>query len=233
MDINRRTAYYTLIDIETGKAYSNIALNRQIEENKPDSPSLVREMVYGVTENKLYLDYILDQLIPKGVHSVKKNAHVLLRLGLYQIIYMDSVPDYAAVDETVKMARKFCYGKDRFINGVLRSYCRMRDDIVLPDPEEEPLRYLCVKYSFADWIVKLWLEQYGFEKTEEILAASNTKPRVSIRVNLMEIGVAELRKTLEDRGFVVSHGRYSDRALFVKGHGGNQEYRYCTLPEQV
>lgn len=120
MDVNRKTAYNTLLEMEINQAYSNIELNKQIGELKPDSPAFVRELVYGVIENRVYLDHILQQLIPKGLKGLKKQTLTLLRMGLYQLIFMDSVPDYAAVNEIVKMARRLVPGRDGFVNGVLR-----------------------------------------------------------------------------------------------------------------
>ena len=111
MDVNRKTAYNTLLEMEINQAYSNIELNKQIGELKPDSPAFVRELVYGVIENRVYLDHILQQLIPKGLKGLKKQTLTLLRMGLYQLIFMDSVPDYAAVNEIVKMARRLVPGK--------------------------------------------------------------------------------------------------------------------------
>ena len=121
-DLNRKTAYHTLLEIEKNQAYSNIELNHQIGQLKPENPAFVRELVYGVLENQIYLDHILKQLIPKGLKGVKKPIKVLLRMGLYQLIFMDSVPEYAAVNETVKLARKVAPGRDGFLNGVLRGY---------------------------------------------------------------------------------------------------------------
>ena len=133
MDINRKTAYNTLMDVESKKAYSNLALNHQIRISKPASPAFVRELVYGVLERKLTLDYYLDQLVDQGVDSLKKPELTLLRMGIYQIGYMDSVPEYAAVNESVALAKKYCKGKAGLVNGVLREYLnrkiRMRSDI--------------------------------------------------------------------------------------------------------
>ena len=112
MDVNRKTAYNTLLEMEINQAYSNIELNKQIGELKPDSPAFVRELVYGVIENRVYLDHILQQLIPKGLKGLKKQTLTLLRMGLYQLIFMDSVPDYAAVNEIVKMARRLVPGRE-------------------------------------------------------------------------------------------------------------------------
>ena len=120
MDLNRKTAFEVLMDVEKEGAYSNLSLNKFIEKNRPDSPAFVRELVYGVLKNKLLLDWFLEQLVPSGLKKVKIQDKMLLRMGIYQISYMDSVPEYAAVSQTVDMAKKLAKGREKFINGVLR-----------------------------------------------------------------------------------------------------------------
>ena len=161
MDPSRKTAYEILIDIEKNNSYSNLAANYFIKKNSPDKEAFVREIVYGVLENKILLDYYLDELVPSGAKKIKKRELTLLRMGLYQIIYMDSVPDYAAINETVNMAKRLTAGREKFINGVLRSFTKKRKDITLPDPVKEPLLYLCIRYSVAEWIASLWIKTYG------------------------------------------------------------------------
>ena len=102
--------------IEKDGAYSNLELNSQINRDRPDSPALVREMVYGVLENKMYLDYLLSQMVSKGLKSVKLPTLVIMRMGLYQMIFMTSVPEYAAVNESVKLARKFCHAAQDIVD---------------------------------------------------------------------------------------------------------------------
>lgn len=218
-DLNRKTAYQTLLEIEKNEAYSNIELNHQMKQLKPDNPAFVRELVYGVLENKIYLDYILTQLIPKGLKGIKKPIKVLLRMGLYQIIYMDSVPEYAAVNETVKLARKVAPGRDGFLNGVLRGYGKKKDMISLPDKENDLIDYLSTIYSFDRSIVELWLSQYDGEMTERILSNSNMRPALSIRVNKVKTSLEALKLELESLGFEIKKGMLSDRVLFVKGSG--------------
>ena len=104
MDVNRKTAYDVLLDIEKNGAYSNFALNHFIGRNHPENDAFVRELVYGVLETKMLLDYYLDALIPSGIKKLKKQDLTLLRMGVYQLRSMDSVPQYAAVNETVNMA---------------------------------------------------------------------------------------------------------------------------------
>lgn len=216
MDINRKTAYNTLFEIEKSGAYSNIILNQEIKEINPDSPAFVRELVYGVLENKIYIDYILNQLIPKGLKGVKKQDLTLLRMGIYQIEFMHSVPEYAAVNESVKMAKKLCRGRDGFINGVLRGYGKKKDKIHLPD-KTNMIEYLSVKYSYDQWIVKMWAETYGIKHTEDILRAGNDTPKLSLRVNRLKGSRGDLITSLTDMGFSCEFSTNSENIIYATG----------------
>lgn len=227
MDINRKTAYLTLLEIEKKQAYSNLELNKQITENKPDNSAFVRELVYGVLENKIYLDYLLENLIERGLRGIKKPVLTLLRMGLYQIIFMDSVPGYAATSETVKLAKRMTPGRDGFINGVLRGYGKKGGDISLPDRDRDLEGYLSVRYSYARWIVRLWISQYGEEMAERLLAQGNRRPKLSVRVNLLKTDRSSLARDLRKQGFETEEAALSERVLFVKGAGllETEEYR--------
>ena len=219
MDINRKTAFDVLMDVEKNGAYSNLSLNSFIEKNRPDSPAFVRELVYGVLRNRMLLDWFLGQLIPSGLKKIKKQDLTLLRMGVYQLSYMKSVPEYAAVSETVNMAKKLARGRERFINGVLREYSRNRQQLVLPDREVNLEEYLSIVYSSERWIVRLWTDAYGEEKTEALLKASNETPGLAVRVNLMKTDRKALKEKLEALGFETEESEVSDRALLVKGSG--------------
>ena len=219
MDINRKTAFDVLMDVEKNGAYSNLSLNSFIEKNRPDSPAFVRELVYGVLRNKLLLDWFLGQLIPSGLKKIKKQDLTLLRMGVYQLSYMKSVPEYAAVSETVNMSKKLARGRERFINGVLRGYIRNRQQLVLPDRERDLEEYLSIVYSAERWIVRLWKDAYGAGKTEALLRASNETPELAVRVNLMKTDRKSLKEKLEALGFETEESEVSDRALLVKGSG--------------
>ncbi len=221
MDINRKTAYEVLLDIETNQSYSNLALNNFMEKNKPDNQAFVRELVYGVLENKILLDYYLASLIQSGLKKVKKQDLSILRMGAYQLLFMNSVPDYAAINESVGMARKFCKGRDKFINGVLRNVQRKAGELEksIPDAGAEPVKYLSIKYSAAQWLVNLWLDAYGFEKTEELLAASNGRPLLCLRTNLLQTDRDSLMNQLTDSGYEVEAGTLSQRSILVTGKG--------------
>ncbi|MEA4923390.1 MAG: 16S rRNA (cytosine(967)-C(5))-methyltransferase RsmB [Eubacteriaceae bacterium] len=219
MDINRKTAYAALLDVEKKKSYSNIALNHQIVCLRPNNEAFVRRLVYGVLENKILLDYVIDKLIPNDISKVKINDLVILRMGIYQLAKMDSVPEYAAVNECVILAKKYAKGRDGFINGVLRSYINNKFSIKLPDRTEDEIYYLSVKYSYAPWIIKLWMESYEPEFVEELLKAGNEVPDNEIRLNWLKIMKPDLIARLEAKGHEVKEGKYCQNTLHVSGGG--------------
>lgn len=215
MDSGRRTAFQILLEVEEEKAFSNLSSNKYIKQNNPENPAFVRELVYGVLANKLLLDYYLNLLIPSGIEKVKKREKTLLRMGLYQLKFMKNIPQYAAVNETVSLAKSLCRGREGFINGVLRGYIKKQGELQLPCDDTDEI--LSVKYSFSPWIIKMWKKQYGQESTIKLMEASNSRPVLCIRVNLMKTTVEELSHLLSEKGMVVDKGRYSDIVLYISG----------------
>lgn len=202
MDKDRKAAFDILIEIEKNDAFSNLAIKNYLARNEVKNPGFVRELVYGVLENRIYFDKIIDTLAAKGIKGIKDKELTILRMGLYQLQNMD-VPDYAAINESVNLAKKVCYGKDKFINGMLRSFLKRRD-------EDFSGGDLAVKYSFMPWIANLWKEQ-GYE-LEELLKASNTKPKLCLRVNTNRASAEELLEKFDGR-----KSELSPRAILVKG----------------
>lgn len=217
MDINRKTAYLTLIDVESKKSYSNLAINHQVIINKPNSQGFVRELVYGVLEHKLTLDYYIDLLVKNGVKSLKVQELTILRMGIYQLGYMNSVPEYAAVNESVVLAKRYCRGRDGLVNGVLRGYLAKKLQLRLPDRDEDEIKYLSIKYSYAPWIIELWLEHYSVDFVEELLKAGNDKAPMTVRLNWLKVMKNDLIESLQKKGFEVESGHLCQNALNVKG----------------
>lgn len=217
MDVNRKTAYLTLLDVESKKAYSNIALNHKIYVNKPESPAFVRQLVYGVLERKMTIDYFLGQFVKDGIESLKNPELTILRMGMYQLGYMGSVPEYAAVNESVNLAKRYCKSKAGLVNGVLREYQNRKSQLKLPPREEDEVRYLSLKYSYAPWIVEMWLKYYSTEFTESLLQAGNERPPMTIRMNWLKVVKDDLIHALESRGFEVTRGKLCQDALNVRG----------------
>ncbi|MDO4869398.1 MAG: 16S rRNA (cytosine(967)-C(5))-methyltransferase RsmB [Bacillota bacterium] len=219
MDANRKTAYLTLVDVEAKRAYSNLALNHKIALTKPNSPAFVRELVYGVLENKLKLDYYIDMLVKDGIDSLRTPELIIMRMGIYQLGYMDSVPEYAAVNESVVLAKKYCRGKAGLVNGVLREYQNKKISMRLPERDLDEVRFLSVKYSYAPWIIELWMKYYSKEFVESLLEAGNGKAPMTVRINWLKIIKEDLIKALRERGFQVKEGKICQNAIHVKGSG--------------
>ncbi|MCL1809311.1 MAG: 16S rRNA (cytosine(967)-C(5))-methyltransferase RsmB [Clostridiales bacterium] len=216
MDANRKTAYFVLADVESKKSYSNLALNHHIICGKPGSPAFVRELVYGVLENKMLLDYMIDRTVPDGGAKLKTSDRIVLRMGIYQLEHMKSVPEYAAVNESVELAKRFCRGREGFINANLRAFIKGKYAISLPDRSEDEVRYLSVKYSYEPWIVELWLGQYNADFTEELLKAGNAAPDLVVRANSLKTTSEDMIQSLEANGCVVEKGTLCDDAIHVK-----------------
>ncbi|MDD4200811.1 MAG: 16S rRNA (cytosine(967)-C(5))-methyltransferase RsmB [Eubacteriales bacterium] len=219
MDNNRKTAYLALLDVHSKKAYSNLALNHKIAMHRADKPAFVRELTYGVLERKLTLDYYIDRLATDGIESLKTPELLILRMGVYQLKYMNSVPEYAAVDESVELAKKYCKSKSGFVNRVLKEFINKMDSIQLPAREDDEIRYLSIKYSYAPWIIELWLKYYSMNFVEQLLAAGNEKAPFTIRLNWLKVRKEDLMKALEERGFEAENGKISQNAINVKGSG--------------
>ena len=147
-DTDRRTAFLILKEIETNGAYSNLAVNKLLKGVDVYSAAFVRQLVYGALKQQILLDFNINCLLKKPDSKLKDNERILLRMGLYQLLFMDSVTDYAAINETVNLAGAFMKGQKGFVNGVLRSFVRNGKTIALPEPSEE-LAFLSVKYSYG------------------------------------------------------------------------------------
>ncbi len=192
----------------------------ECELHSPDLKSLDRafitELVYGVLRRREYLDWAIGRFTThRRRQSVKlKN---LLRLGAYQILFLDRVPASAAVNESVRLAKtlgeKAIAG---FVNAVLRAMSRA-ETIPLPDPAEDPIRHISVKYSHPEWLVTRWLPRLGPEKTIALCAANNEIPPVTVRVNPMRTTRDALSAELKRAGIDVTSCRISSSGLMLRG----------------
>ena len=164
---DRQIAYQALLDVQREQAYSKLALNCLISENPECNGPFIRELVYGVLRQQMLLDYNIDRYAKK----VKVADRVILRMGFYQLCFMNSVSDYAAVNETVALARI----NKSFINAVLRNFIR--------DGKELQFDSIATQYSCHESIVGLFTKAYGEQKALDILKHSLITPKLSERVN--------------------------------------------------
>lgn len=214
----RAAALDTLVDIEKNKKLSHIAIGetllRHQFERKSDRAFYTR-LCEGVTERRLYLDYVLDHYSKTPMHKCKPLIRSLLRMGAYQILFMD-VRDAAACSEAVSLAKKRGFGRlSGFVNGVLRTLVREKENLPLPDRDREPEAYLSVRYSMPAWLVRLLCAQYGQERAEKIFASFLEVRPLTIRTNLSVTTPEALESELRAEGITVQKAQYLPYAFYL------------------
>ncbi|MBR3825297.1 MAG: 16S rRNA (cytosine(967)-C(5))-methyltransferase RsmB [Lachnospiraceae bacterium] len=172
----------TLLEVERNHVFFHQLIKSVLDKyDYLDSQDkrFIKRLAEGCVERQIELDYYLNQYSTVPVHKMKPLIRCVLRMGVYQIIYMDKIPDAAACNEAVKLAvkRKFVNLKG-FVNGVLRKIARDKERLPMP---KDKLEYLSVKYSMPEWIVAMWLEDYGREDTRRILEALADIHPISVR----------------------------------------------------
>lgn len=209
----------TLLECEKKNIYVKDALNKTLYQNqflgKQDRAFLSR-MVEGITEYQVRLDYVINLYSKTKVSACKPVIRVILRMGVYQMLFMDSVRMEAACDECVKLAKKKGFHNlSGFVNGVLRTIGRNKDCISYPKEEENLSLALSIRYSMPEWIVKKLLEWYGEALTRTILSGSMETKDLTIRINSSKITKDKLIEKLEEKGIKVSEGHYVQEALHL------------------
>ncbi|MDP4120132.1 MAG: 16S rRNA (cytosine(967)-C(5))-methyltransferase RsmB [Bacillota bacterium] len=189
MESNARfTAYKVLLKIEEEQGYSSLSLNNAVKEDNlsPLDVAFATALVYGVLERKLTIDYILSKFIKLPKHKISTEVFTILRLGVFQIIFMDKIPVSAAVNECVNIAKsQKLFNATGFINGVLRSIARTNNAYTLPRKNNYPF-YLSIKYSCPQDLIKLSLNHFGEEMTINILESFSDRPNLTARVNTLK-----------------------------------------------
>jgi len=193
----RAIAYEALLLADEGRqggSLSKDVLDKYSYLDRQDR-SFVKRLIEGTIERRITIDHVLDLYSKTPVVKMKKQVRTLLRMGVYQLLYMDSVADYAAVSETVKLIRKTpLRNLSGFINGVLRSIERDRDNISWPDEDSDRIKYLSVHYSCPEWIVELLNDDLGKERARCILELSVSSRPICARVNLSKTTVGDALK---------------------------------------
>ncbi len=158
----------------------------------------------GTLEHMIELDYIINQFSKVKVNKMKPVIRNIMRMSVYQLKYMDSVPASAACNEAVKLAKRKGFSSlSGFVNGVLRNIARNLDQITYPKEEEDPVQFLSVCYSMPEWIVTKWIRDYGMEQTKETLSAFLTDAPIMIRTNCTKISPDALEERLKSEHVTV------------------------------
>ena len=266
----RDAALGVLNEIEINMAYSGVAVNRQVKRMAAQTdPSvktslkevisgkgssvrnnrdraLLNELVFGIMRKKLLIDYIISNFSKLPEKKINVTIKNIIRLGVYQAVFLDKIPASAACDESVKLAKKHGHaGSVRFVNAVLRSVTSSSPADIMPRRPEEAfavlerrpaqapqtrqslekarediLKFLSVYYSFPEWLCERWLIRYGAAFCESLLSAYNEQPDFTIRVNRLKTTKDELSNRLEIEGYRISKAPYVDDALIIENPAG-------------
>lgn len=183
----RALALDSLVALERDGRYSNLEISSALDSSELNQTDrgLYTRLVYGVTERRITLDYIISQYSRIKPVQLDKDVLTAIRLGIYQLIFMDRIPPHAAVGETAGLVPK---SKTGYVNAVLRSFLRADRKYKLPDPSDR-LSYLSVKYSVPERLISLFLESVQDSEIDELLDAMTREPKIGLRVNLLKISV--------------------------------------------
>lgn len=210
-----------LLEITKENTYSHIALRNVLGKYQyldKKERAFITRVVEGTLERMIEIDYIINRFSKVKVNKMKPVIRTIIRSAVYQLKYMDSVPNSAVCNEAVKLAVKKGFGSLRgFVNGVLRNIERNLDQVTYP-PKNDTMQYLSVKYSMPEWILKLWLGIYPRETVEGILKAFLLEKPTTIRCNLSKNSVEELKEKLRAEQVTVEEQGYVPYALCISGY---------------
>lgn len=212
----RSTVLDLLVRIEEESGYSHLLIKHEIEARKlsDKDENLLTEMVYGTTERKLTLDYFLKPFI-KTSKKLELWVRMLLRMSVYQMIYLDKVPEHAIINEAVEIAKQRGHkGIGSFVNGVLRNV--QRKGVKAPSVISDPIERLSIETSHPKWLVERWIDHYGFDVAEAICRENLVRKPMSVRVQPLRITRQEVMNQLSEEGFKVRPSAFSSQGIMIE-----------------
>ncbi len=201
IDFVREIALKIVYDIDVKKGYSNIVVDEYLNKNRErlntKDINLISEIVYGIIQRKLTIDTIIQKYSKIKINKISKWILNILRIGAYQILFLDKIPKSAAVNESVNLTKKYGYKSVSFVNAVLRKI--QKSDYEELNKIKDNIQRISKLYSMPEWIVEKFLEQYNIKQVEEICKYSVSKPKLTIRINTLKTTKQEIIKILEEK----------------------------------
>ncbi|MBP7175778.1 MAG: 16S rRNA (cytosine(967)-C(5))-methyltransferase RsmB [Thermoclostridium sp.] len=220
MDKARETALKALNEIETKEAYSNLVLKKVLRDTNLDGrdKAFVTELVYGTVTWKLTLDWVISRFSKTRLNKLSVWVLLILRLGVYQLLFLDRVPPSAACNTAVDLAKKYAKASSGFINAILRNISRQKAQIDLQHPQAGSLSgELSLQYSFPEYLVTEWITEFGEAFTRQLLKALVERPDFSVRVNTLKATPQDVMNELTEAGIKADPGRFLPEALVLHG----------------
>ncbi|MFA6074419.1 MAG: 16S rRNA (cytosine(967)-C(5))-methyltransferase RsmB [Negativicutes bacterium] len=215
----REAALVAVNAVMIDKAYANIAVAKMLRS--ATIPDKDRKLFVELTYGSIKALGTLDWFISHYVDSIKKIDPIVLnvlRIGYYQLFFLDKIPVSAACNEAVNLTKKYSNGgAAKFVNAVMRAAVRQPEKIKYPDQETQPARYIALKFFHPLWLVERWIKQFGFEQTEKLCEFDNTKPELSVRVNSLTANIADIEQKLKAQNYQVQFSKWSPDGLLLSG----------------
>lgn len=221
----RQAAFEALLKIQKEGAYSNLVVDATLKENEhfdERDKAFFSNLVYGTLDRLILIDYNLSMYLNQPVRKLKPELHTILRLGTYQLLFLDKVPSRAAVNESVNLAK---VNKSAFaaslVNAVLR---RVADNgLKLPEGSENDPDYLAIKYSCPEWLISMWIEAYGFDNAIALAEKALEAAPVVVKVNTLKTTVDDLIWKLAEEGVVAEKSTKFPDSLVLNNTGAVEE----------
>lgn len=197
--------------LDQTNSYADLLFENEIRKNRlsDQDKGLIQEIFFGAVRWRNQLDWIIKHLYQGSFEKTPRFFRHILQISLYQLIYMDRIPAYAAINEAVMLAKSKggAYWGNK-VNGILRTFQRGECQVNLPDLKTEPIEYIAIKSSHPAWLVERWIRRYGIEEAISFCEANNRIPNITLRTNRLKINTEELRKFLTDNNIEVSLSPY-------------------------
>ncbi len=215
----RQAACETLLRIRKEGGFADRLIDNELSNGILSGPDrgLYAELVFGVLRRQGTLDHILQQLLEKPMVELDPQALVILRIGLYQLTCLDRIPESAAVNESVNLAKLITPGTSGLINAVLRNFLRRRDTITFPDITTNPAAAIAAIHSQPEWLAEQWLEQLGVTEARQLAEASSQQPPVTLRVNTLRSTRDQLLQEFDTQGIEATPCRFSPDGITLAG----------------
>jgi 16S rRNA (cytosine967-C5)-methyltransferase len=226
MDKAREAAAKILQEVHTKGAYANVALARALRRTEFSAVDrrFVTELVYGAVKAGDTLDWILRCYVNRPLKKIVPMVQEILRIGLYQIFYMDKVPASAACNEAVELTKKYSHaGTVKFVNAVLRTAVREPEKAKFPEGKGKATAYLALSSQHPQWLVKRWIHQFGYDEAAKLCAFDNEPAVLSLRVNTLKTTRDKMLSLLQEAGNEATPSALAPEGIICRSHGALDE----------
>lgn len=201
--------------VEKDKAYLDRLVDHYQNNSQLNEPDrrLLTELAYGAVRHQRLLDFYIEQILDRKIHQTDLTTRNLLRLGAYQLLFLNKIPARAAVNETVELSANYARP---LVNAVLRKLAEKKAELKNPEQIPDRIERLAVKYSHPDWMVKRFIALFGETEAEELLAADNQRPELNLRVNTLAANRGQLLELWAKKGIQARPGKFSPFALILE-----------------